>query len=584
MYKIEDIINKVHQSDCIEFMRKMPENSVDSLICDPPYGLEFMGKEWDKFKITKQTKSQVVKNLGAGMRRQTRDEIFEFQRWTRQWAKEALRVAKPGATLLSFGGTRTYHRMACAIEDAGWIIKDCIMWLYSTGFPKALDIKKSLDKKYSGGNMGAYEKETKQNTKYYLRLVREADLQKTISNKKAEGKVLQSGLSQQGISIKDQTKGGLQFSSGREKSSVEGWIDIQATKRELQRCKICALSERVFIDGEERWVCNGTPFGYGTAHWSPTPKNRSCPSYRPRPKQQQYKQSDVVSDKPSPQEIRKWNGWKSHGLKPAYEPIIVAQKPNDGTYANNALKWGVSGLNIDGGRIDYNGEQPNLGGRPQHTRGDGYGFKAQKDEAEANTKGRFPANIILDEEAAKILDEQSGESGSGKMKKGSYRHKAPNNLYQLGMAKKEGALQNAPDDYGDKGGASRFFYVAKASKKERNMGKMFYWEDGKEIDKELYFKLEKENEGSIEGEKHKISKGNIHPTCKPLKLMEYLCLLTKTPTGGVVLDPFMGSGTTGMACIKMGRDFIGIEKEEEYVKIAKARIEAVQKEKKQHLF
>jgi len=482
-------MNKILQGDCIEKMKELEDNSIDTIITDPPYGLEFMGKEWDKPKAMAGQKAHNENMKGAlayggtHTRGYAAVDMTLFQKWTEQWAKEALRVAKPGATLLSFGGTRTYHRMACAIEDAGWIIKDCIMWLYGSGFPKATDISKQLDKGH-------------------------------------KRKVL-----------------------GYDKNSAPDLRDVGKKSKEA-----------IGID----------KLSFGQV--------------------QNAKRKIVEITEPITPEAKLWNGWKSHGLKPAYEPIIVAMKPNDGTYANNALKWGVSGLNIDGGRIGTEKRKNNFNDfSNQHGNKFGNGEEIKK-LGDTEVIGRFPANIILDEEAAKILDEQSGESGSGKMKKGSYRHKAPNNLYQLGMAKKEGALQNAPDDYGDKGGASRFFYVAKASKKERNMGKMFYWEDGKEIDKELYFKLEKENEGLIEGKKHKISKGNIHPTCKPLKLMEYLCLLTKTPTGGVVLDPFMGSGTTGMACVKTGRDFIGIEKEEEYVKIAKARIEAVQKEKKQHLF
>ena len=244
-------------------------------------------------------------------------------------------------------------------------------------------------------------------------------------------------------------------------------------------------------------------------------------------------------------------------LKPAYEPIIVAMKPNDGTYANNAIKHGVAGLNIDGGRIDYNGEKPNVGGRPQHTRGDGYGFKAQKEEANPNTQGRFPANILLDSEAAEMLDKQSGESKSVKAK-----------ISNKGSIWGSGNNDKEIRGHSDKGGASRFFYVAKASKSERNMGCEELEE--KKIKHGLHstsFIGEKEYETNTIGK-------NNHPTVKPLKLMEYLCILTKTPTGGIVLDPFAGSGTTCMACKRTGRPFIGIEQDKEYCKIAEARIKA----------
>jgi len=345
-------------------------------------------------------------------------------------------------------------------------------------------------------------------------------------------------------------------------------------------------------------------------------------------------------------------------LKPAYEPIIVAMKPNDGTYANNAIKHGVAGLNIDGGRIDYNGEKPNVGGRPQHTRGDGYGFKAQKEEANPNTQGRFPANILLDSEAAEMLDKQSGESKSVKAK-----------ISNKGSIWGSGNNDKEIRGHSDKGGASRFFYVAKASKSERNMGTNNYliinicvenMEQG-ELQKkdileltekwliELFGKKKMEQfqmdiSSTIKMETNKtiisiilnsnnhsnikeyivdvlktkiksggnlvenventnelkqiiinelteyllgvkvvvsetqlkisVNENNFHSTVKPLKLMEYLCILTKTPTGGIVLDPFTGSGTTCMACKKTGRPFIGIEQDKEYCKIAEARIEA----------
>ena len=151
------------KGDCVEKMKELEDNSIDTVICDPPYGLEFMGKEWDKFKkgnvITNPQGAYESKKGFKKMVRMPSDKttLNEFQKWTEGWAKEALRVAKPGATLLSFGGTRTYHRMACAIEDAGWVLKDCIMWLYGQGFPKATDISKQLDKGYKRKVVGSYK-------------------------------------------------------------------------------------------------------------------------------------------------------------------------------------------------------------------------------------------------------------------------------------------------------------------------------------------------------------------------------------------------------------------------------------------
>jgi DNA modification methylase len=384
-------LNKIYQGDCLEVMKEIQDNSIDTIITDPPYGLSFMGKEWDSFGT----------------------DLKKYQEWTRRWAVEALRVAKPGATLLCFGGTRTWHRLACGLEDAGWFIKDTLMWVYGSGFPKATDISKQIDKK-------------------------------------------------------------------------EG----------VKHPKNFPISKNIAMRGAN-YTRNKIP---------------------------------VQSEK-----AKFWNGWKSHGLKPAWEPIIMAMKPNEGSYAENALKWGVAGLNIDGGRIHT---KPRLTG----TRKNGEEIKAMPtslkgswtrklqtnyDEKMKETNwGRFPANIILDEEAAKMLDEQNNN-------------------------------------------ASRFFYIAKASKKERNMGLEGF---DKKIDCDRNQECYSANVPFNRSANPKI---NNHPTVKPLKLMEYLCILTKTPTGGIVLDPFVGSGTTCIVAKKTGRNYIGIEKEEEYVKIAEARLKSI---------
>ena len=423
---MKDLINKIHNADCIEFMKKMPENFIDTLITDPPYGIGFMGKEWDNFNpmaVKKATASSSRKKsylnpsrsknvraeaspaLEAGRYDRSLQGQIGFQEWMTVVAIEMLRVTKPGGTLLMFGGTRTYHRMACAIEDAGWVIKDCIMFLYGTGFPKATDISKQLDKG--------------------------------------------QGLKRTGIIKKDGSGSGeIRTTSGRE--------------RQL---------DTIYETG-----------------------------------------------KPISEEAQLWNGWKSHGLKPAYEPIIVAMKPNEGTYANNALKWKVSGLNIDGGRIgtDELTSRKNKNTKTLLKKG----FEGKQKIINPNPQGRFPSNIILDEEAGKMLGEPS-----------------------------------------------RFFYTAKATKAERNAGC-----EGLE-EKITTSALNTKNGKGVrldgaETAKHR----NNHPTVKPLALMEYLCTLTKTPTGGVVLDPFAGSGSTLVACQNTGRDFIGIEKEAEYCKIAEARL------------
>jgi site-specific DNA-methyltransferase (adenine-specific) len=388
-------VNKIIQGDCLEVLKVIPDNSIDTIITDPPYGLAFMGKEWDSFGT----------------------DLQKYQEWTRQWATEALRVAKPGATLLCFGGTRTFHRLTCGLEDAGWQIKDVLMWLYGSGFPKSLNIGKAVDK-------------------------------------------------------------------------------LQGNNREI----IATIPDR--------WTGKGNTYQYS---------------------QQEERETNVNITKGNTQ----WEGYGT-ALKPAYEPIIMAIKPNDGSYANNALRWGVAGLNINGCRTAINKEIEtdkrcitgiNNISRGRHNGGvaiapDGNNYPMYKE-------GRFPANVILDEESAELLDEQSNN-------------------------------------------ASRFFYCAKASKSERDMG----CED-LESKQTTDGCIRSNPETARKYQANSAFRHNIHPTVKPLKLMVYLCNLTKTPTGGIVLDPFGGSGTTAMACKITGRDFILIEKEPEYIDIAIRRIEAI---------
>jgi len=457
MYKIEDIINKVHQSDCLEFMKEMEENSVDTIITDPPYGLEFMGKEWDKLGATlDETKKDGKDDMFfSGKRIRYGKSVKSMQGWHYNWAVEALRVAKPGATLLCFGGTRTWHRMACAIEDAGWEIRDTIAWMYGSGFPKSLNIGKAIDKKAGkerkviGRNPNSRENCDKSNTLY--------------------------------------------------ESGTVGKTDI-------------------ITKGNSEWE------GYGTS------------------------------------------------LKPAFEPIILAMKKNDGTYANNALKHGVAGLNIDGGRIGYQSEKDKKEGQSSRksktSNKNDYtfhkgGLEGMDRSDRSEVKGRFPANVILDEEAGKMLDEQSGVLKSGDLLPGHKRGDGTGNSFMGGGGIIKGKYG------GDKGGASRFFYCAKSSKAERNAGLEGF---EKKIDCDRNPKLDSANVPMNRSNNPKV---NSHPTIKPLSLMRYLCNLTKTPTGGIILDPFAGSGSTLIAAKQVGRDYIGIEKDEEYCKIAEARIKAV---------
>lgn len=378
----------VVHADCLDVMRRLPDNFVDAVVTDPPYGLSFMGKNWDH-------------------------GVPGVEFW-----KEALRIAKPGAHLLSFGGTRTFHRIACAIEDAGWEVRDCIMWLYGSGFPKSMDISKAIDKKL-----------------------------------------------------------------GAKREKVQGHF-------------------------------GNTSFGLiNDDSWKP--------------------HKDVDSDVPATPEAEKWKGWGTC-LKPAYEPVIMARKPLEGTVADTVLKYGTGGLNIDECRVPFESDEDKKStgmDRPHTSKVGALAGGLENDNERTifmpkQTNGRFPANVIHDgsEEVVDVFPKDV-KGGTWNNTNGA-RHFENN---------------GKPTEYTNKGSdnsvgsAARFFYCAKASKSEKG-------------------------------------KDNPHPTVKPLELMKYLIKMV-APKGALVLDPFMGSGSTGIAAIQIGRNFIGIEKEEEYFNYAKNRIE-----------
>ncbi len=413
----------IHHGDSLEVLKTLPENSVDAVVTDPPYGLSFMNKKWDY-------------------------DVPTIAMWS-----EVFRVLKPGGHLLSFGGTRTYHRMVVAIEDAGFEIRDQIQWLYGSGFPKSMNVALAIDKQ--SGAIGH------------------------------RGKAFRTA----GAGNREDIQG---------KNGVDGM----------------SYAEPI-TDQAKQWQ------GFGTA------------------------------------------------LKPANEPIVLARKPLEKglTVSANVLKWGCGAINVDGSRIasENNEHFRSFVKKPEKSLRQTYdGARPNNDFQPTNsTQGRWPANVLFDETAAEMLDEQSGRLGSRPNKNPKaldaspkwYENKDPNKL----------RVQH-PDIYG---GASRFFYVAKSSKRERNKGL-----EGMPLVKPS----QEYNLKAVEGNPRKPAKctanelvKNNHPTVKPIKLMEYLCRLI-TPPGGTVLDPFMGSGSTGVACKNLGFEFVGIEMNEEYIEIAKRRI------------
>ena len=366
----------VLQGDCLDEMARLGADSIDAIVTDPPYGLSFMDKEWDH---------------GVP------GEHF--------W-REALRVAKPGAHLLAFGGTRTYHRLACAIEDAGWEIRDCLGWLYGQGFPKSLDVSKAIDK------AAGAEREVTGRTVTPFR----------VDNAATRG------------------------------TSLEGSVNGDFSKQQT--------------DDDYRY----------TEHTAPaTP------------------------------DAERWQGWGT-ALKPAWEPIILARKPLTTTVAGNVQRWGTGALNIDGCRVAWVSDTersevnartaPNSRHLPENSNGStGWGSGRVRDRDDLTSPaGRWPANIIHDG-SDEVLSVFPGEGEKSE---------------------------------------SRFFYCAKASKKDRG-------------------------------------EGNTHPTVKPTALMDYLVRLV-TPPSGTVLDPFAGSGSTGIAAMRENRRFILIEQDTAHCDIIVNRI------------
>jgi site-specific DNA-methyltransferase (adenine-specific) len=409
---------KLLLGDCLDKLKELEANSVDSIVTDPPYGLAFMGKKWD-YDVPSQA-------------------IWE----------ECMRVLKPGGHILSFAGSRTYHRMAVRIEDAGFEIRDQIMWIYGSGFPKSHNIGKNVEKRKVGG----------------------------IKNLKQVG-------TKQGIKVETGTSG---YSYSKEYVAGKSMGGKQ-------------------ISGE-------------------------IPVY------------EITNE---------WEGWGT-ALKPAHEPIVMARKPLVGTVADNVLEWGVGGINIDSCRV---------GNEKVSTHSNGVGNTGDKgiygtfgnQLGSEEREGRFPANIILDEEAGRILDEQSGITYSGPT---NQKVKYGGGVFGGG----NGRVYEA-----NSGGASRFFYCPKASKKDRDEGLTTQAKSIKGRD-------EGQDKTAVAYKARPTERKNIHPTVKPTDLMGYLIRLV-TPKGGVVLDPFMGSGSTGKAAVIEGMEFIGIEREEEYYEIAKQRIE-----------
>ena len=531
-------------------MKEMPDNSVDSIVTDPPYELGFMGKSWDSSGIA-----------------------FNVEVW-----QEALRVLKPGGHLIAFSGSRTYHRMAVAIEDAGFEIRDQIMYVYGSGFPKSLNVKKAAKDKVCQCSVkwsyGTETQGTESQAEYDLRSLPSADLSQAINAENKQGQVLLSKLQEQSSSSTNRGESEKGIEDGK-KSSVERRRNSQATKGQLQGSEIHSLPTGFSADGSQGWLYNGTSLSDGSMGRSDADSNRSGQSQESQSIGQPQGELGTVPNERGSQTGGSWqicgrckkpviDGWGT-ALKPAHEPMVLARKPLIGTVANNVLTFGTGGLNIDGSRVGTGTGETKTVNHPD-IRGNNYKNASGSVEYTVTDQGRWPANFIHDGSDEVVALFPDSKSTSGKKK--------PNNTNNEVYS---GTWDAQPDKIGgfdDNGSAARFFYCAKASKRDRNEG----------LDEAFQAKKSDTRDAVGAGiwEQMNAAHKNHHPTVKPTDLMRYLCRLI-TPPNGTVLDPFMGSGSTGKAAKLEGFNFIGIEQSAEYLEIAKARIEYAQKQEKDYL-
>lgn len=436
---------KIINNDSLLALEELEENSIDSIVTDPPYELNFMGKGWDNAGIS-----------------------FNKEIW-----QKCLRVLKPGGYLLAFGGSRTFHRIACAIEDAGFEIRDTIMWLYGSGFPKSMALDKAIEGKLTTGSANKTEFHKLngvQEDKHHYGF--------TTSNK------------EQGFRPKDYT--------------IEGASD--------------------------QWL----------------------------------KELDATTEL-----AKQYKGWRT-ALKPSFEPVIVARKPFKGSLVDNVIQYGVGGININecrvGTEVIKGGTMPKMNATSDGINIYNFGKKDAERLEREDSVGRFPANTILTYDETDFEEVCGGfpNTNGGKRHNTAIRKSDKNSGYGFNI--------NTRNEYEDSGSASRYFYCAKASKKDRD--------DGLDnFEEKICFSALNTKNGSgerLDGGKTPVRK-NTHPTVKPTELMQYLVRLV-TPKGGTILDPFMGSGSTGKAVMFENKErnadysFIGIEREKEYCDIAEARI------------
>lgn len=617
---------KVFNGNNIDLLKQYPHNYFDAIVTDPPYGL---GKEPDATELMKDWIDKGYHEVkGSGFMGKEWDAFVPQPIF---W-KEVFRVLKHGGHVLAFYGTRTYDWGVMAMRFAGFEVKDCLQWNFGSGFPKSHNIhnilKNDLQCKVEKKNvmdaiMSSFQSKKAiemdgQNivAENVLAKVKEGgtiELVKTVTNNSILQKVIsienQGAVKEHFVLINVNLNGKKRILTlkiiliGKEENLLEPMDTLELTwEKENIDLNILSLWKNISEEELKKERMFTTLTGL-----EQTIELKIC-NYFLNPNIQKF----IVNN--------------HSALKPANEPIVLARKPLEKglSIAENVLKWGTGAINIDGCRVGsenrtYKGmsaNKPDVG----TFRDDNWIPK----DIEVNVSGRFPANIILTHHPEceckglkkvgsgkdggynyegnvyevegfvpknspnansnygkeeiedwdchpdcpiKILDEQSGETKSPK----SYTRNSDgfnDKIYGSGMGEKSGKQSI---NFGDSGGASRFFYVAKASKSERNKGlEGFEEKQSKKMDGGKF------DSASTEATDRKMS--NFHPTVKPIKLMQYLVTLI-TPPNGIVLDPFCGSGTTGIACKLEGVNFVGMEMDAEYCKIAEARINNYVEEK-----
>jgi DNA modification methylase len=511
----------VYIGNNLDILPTLPDNSVDSIVTDPPYELGFMGKSWDSSGIA-----------------------YNVDLWRECW-----RVLKPGGHLLSFGGTRTWHRIAVAIEDAGFEVRDSIAWMYGSGFPKSLDVSKAIDKQKNDSQENAAVAE------YLLHYNKFGSI--SAFREFLNFNIL--GKNHSGGSAQEWTTTNLDAKTLKRCPTWEQWLQLKSLLNldDTMDAEVWRLNGEKGEPGEA--YKNREVLGTKTSSLGGTvaagERNQKIIDY--------HKTKIVDITAPATPEAQQWEGWGT-ALKPAFEPVIVARKPLIGTVAANVLEHGTGALNIDGSRIGTEGGAKRAefdDNKTNSVYGKGLG---QKDAApRIDGLGRWPANVMLDEYSAGLLDEQSGVSKSPPVGSVAVKQARLNQL-----SKGDEPARVSPNGHGDSGGASRFFYVAKASKRDRNEG----LEGLPEVRTGAMSATQDGTMLTGSGNERTTTRQNFHPTVKPTTLMRYLVKLV-TPPGGTVLDPFTGSGSTGKAAILEGFTFIGCEMTEDYVPIIQGRLE-----------